>query len=126
LQKRSSRKRIQPGKWDSSVGGHVDPGESYEQAAERELAEELGVQLATSGRITALRHRHDYIWRSPVETEHIRTFELEHEGPFQLHPDEIDEGRFWTELQLRAAVGTGVLTPNLEEELRRFGLIDEC
>jgi len=125
LQKRSTRKRIQPGKWDSSVGGHVDPGESYEQAAQRELAEELGVRLDTIGGLGALRHRHDYIWRSPVETEHIRTFQLEHDGPFRLQQEEIDEGRFWTEQQLRAAAGNGELTPNLEEELRRFGVIDE-
>lgn len=31
------------GRLDHSCGGHVDPGESYLQAAERELAEELGI-----------------------------------------------------------------------------------
>lgn len=43
LQKRSLWKDRQPGKWDSSAAGHLDAGESYEEAAVRELKEELGV-----------------------------------------------------------------------------------
>lgn len=119
LQKRSLGKRIQPGKWDTSVGGHVDPGESYELAATRELEEELGIELGEFGH---LEHRHDYVWSTYLETEQVRTFELTCEGPFRLHPQEIDDGRFWTEAELRDAVGQGVLTPNLEHELRLMGI----
>lgn len=43
LQKRSSNKKRYPNCWDNSASGHVDVGESYEAAAKRELAEELGV-----------------------------------------------------------------------------------
>lgn len=43
LQRRSMNKDAAPGKWDSSASGHVDPGESYLVAAERELAEELNL-----------------------------------------------------------------------------------
>src|SRR5512137_1106823 len=43
LQKRSASKDIQPGKWDTSVGGHLEPGESYHAAAVREMQEELGL-----------------------------------------------------------------------------------
>ena len=123
LQKRALTKRIQPGKWDTSVGGHVLPGESYERAAARELLEELGVRLEDVGGPAALRYLHDYVWRSPVETEHVRTYELAHDGPFHLDPREIDGGRFWTAQELRGAAGTGVLTPNLEEELRLVGML---
>ena len=42
LQKRSLWKDRQPGKWDSSAAGPLDAGESYEEAAVRELKEELG------------------------------------------------------------------------------------
>ena len=117
------QKRIQPGRWDTSVGGHLKAGESYEDGAARELLEELGVNMKNAGGRAALGRLHDYVWRCPVETEHVRTFELAHDGPFTLHPAEIDEGRFWTEDELRAAVGTGTLTPNLEEELRRIGVL---
>lgn len=43
LQKRSAAKDTWPGAWDMACSGHVDPGETYEQAARRELAEELGL-----------------------------------------------------------------------------------
>ena len=36
-------KDIQPGKWDTAVGGHVDYGESVEDALFRETREELGI-----------------------------------------------------------------------------------
>ena len=85
----------------------------------RELAEELGLELPDA---SSLQHAHDYVWQSKVETEHVRTYVLEHEGPFSFNEAEIDEGRFWTVAELRAAKGTGVLTPNLEEELRRLGV----
>src|SRR5512135_642118 len=43
LQKRSLSKDVAPGKWDTSVGGHVNPGEDIESAALREMREELGM-----------------------------------------------------------------------------------
>jgi isopentenyl-diphosphate delta-isomerase type 1 len=124
LQKRSLAKKIQPGKWDTSVGGHLAVGESYEEAAARELEEELGVRLQELGSVSELRKRHDYVWQSPVETEHIRTYEVHWDGPFRLQEDEIDEGKFWTEAELRQTIGKGILTPNLEEELRLLGIYD--
>lgn len=120
LQKRARTKAVQPGKWDSSAGGHLLPGEGWEEAARRELKEELGIVAE------GLVHLYDYEWRSEIETEHVGTYLLECEGPFRLHPDEIEEGRFWSVAELRAARHTGVLTPNLEEELRRLGVFEDA
>jgi isopentenyl-diphosphate Delta-isomerase len=41
--KRSADKKSYPNKLTSSAGGHVDQGEDYKVAAQRELKEELGV-----------------------------------------------------------------------------------
>jgi isopentenyl-diphosphate delta-isomerase type 1 len=117
LQKRSLAKRIQPGRWDTSVGGHVDHGESYETALRREAEEELGLTDVDAEML------HQYVWRSEVESELVRTYRCVHEGPFRLKADEIDEGRFFSSDELRALVGTGQLTPNLEHELELLGIV---
>lgn len=117
LQKRSRSKQVQPGKWDSAVGGHLAPGETYDHAAARELREELGIRDAP------LHYLHGYVWRTDIETEHVRTYLLTAEGPFRLDKREIEDGRFWTVSELRSAAGKDVLTPNLEEELERLGVL---
>jgi isopentenyl-diphosphate delta-isomerase len=43
IQKRSDIISFGPGLWDKAAGGHVDEGETYLEAAQRELAEELGI-----------------------------------------------------------------------------------
>ena len=106
-----------PGKWDTSAGGHLTAGQKYEEAALREMEEELGLSKLNP---SALKHSHDYVWRSGVETEHVRTFIVESEGPFKLDITEIDEGRFWSPGEMRAAIGTGELSENLEAELEHL------
>ncbi len=43
IQKRSGSLTSLPGRWDQSAGGHVDEGETYQEAARREMEEEIGV-----------------------------------------------------------------------------------
>jgi hypothetical protein len=53
----------------------------------------------------------------------VSTYRCESEGPFELHPDEIEEGRFFSQDELRRLAGTGALTPNLEHELILLGIL---
>jgi isopentenyldiphosphate isomerase len=114
LQKRSAAKDIQPGKWDTSVGGHMQPGETPEAAARREMREELGAEPGE------LAFAYQYLWRSPVETELVRAFATVHEGPFHLEPAEIDDGRFWPFEEIEAGLAGGLLTPQLASEFPRM------
>jgi len=114
LQKRSPLKDIQPGKWDTSVGGHVGWGQSYEEAARRETAEELGIAIGEIGFL------HDSQIRNPIESENIRTYWMMHEGPFAFDRDEIDEVRFWTRVEIEAELGQGTFTSNFETEFEIF------
>ena len=87
LQKRSSRKDSSPGLWDSSTSGHLDEGEDYQGAAEREMLEELGVQ----GQVDEI-SRLD----ACLETgwEFVRLFRAEHGGPFRSPCSEVETGMF--------------------------------
>jgi len=84
LQKRSAAKDMHPGKWDTSVGGHVDKGESYQSAAVREMAEELGIRQAR------LYHVYKYLHRNHHESEYVSTYHCLWDGPIAIHPEEIE------------------------------------
>jgi isopentenyl-diphosphate delta-isomerase type 1 len=114
LQKRSEDKDIQPGKWDTSVGGHLDVGETYEEAARREMAEELGI------RDTDLIYLYEYPIRNEIESENMRTYRCTYDGPITPDPKEISEARFWTSEEIERGLGSERFTPNFEEEFGRF------
>lgn len=114
LQKRAMNKDVQPGRWDTSVGGHLDPGETYAAAAAREMFEELGI---TDLPLTFL---YCYQMRSDFESENVATFTACHDGPFPFSQAEIDEVRFWTAAEIDAALTSGLLTPNFEDEWGRW------
>ncbi len=113
LQLRSPDKDVQPGKWDTSVGGHVDAGESYEEAARREMAEELGILAAPIKMI------YRYLHRNELESEMVTTFRTVWNGPVRIDPVEITAGRYWT-LDEIDAEDPSVFTPNFLEELARY------
>ena len=112
LQKRSMKKDIQPGKWDTAVGGHVSYGESIVEAVYREAYEEL--RLMEFNPI----HIETYQFESPVEKEMVSIFAAV--GSYELTPDldEVDEGRWWPVEEIDANVGKGVFTPNFESEFQ--------
>jgi isopentenyldiphosphate isomerase len=87
LQKRSLTKDRQPGLWDSSASGHVDAGEDYDACARRELGEEIGLKSDTP-----LRRLFKLAASPETDQEHVWVYRCEADGPFTLHPDEIERG----------------------------------
>jgi ribosomal protein L11 methyltransferase len=113
LQLRPRSKDIEPGKWDTSVGGHLDIGEDHEAGACREMREELGLT-------GTLRPLHRYLWRTERETELVATYlHLAREEP-RPRAGEIEAGRWFTPAEAAALVARGEGTPHLAEELRRL------
>ena len=102
LQKRPDWKDIQPGKWDTACGGHIDLGENVEIALKREVQEELGITDYIPKRIG------QYVFESNCEKV--------------LHPnqEELNGGRFWTSEEIKSNLGKNIFTPNFESEYIRF------
>ena len=111
LQRRPDWKDIQPGRWDTACGGHVDFGESIEEALVREVWEELGLrptdyqpEFVTS-----------YIFESSRERELVNVFRTT--TAVQPHPsDELDGGRFFSPEEIQQRLGSDFFTPNFESE----------
>lgn len=91
LQKRSQQKDCFPGAWDSSASGHLDRGEDYDACALREVREELGVELDCAPRRL-------FKVKACPETgqEFVWVYQCQHDGPFCLQPEEIEQGDWFT------------------------------
>ncbi len=124
LQQRSATKDTDPLKWTISASGHVNTkikdqrskikntclagrqadqkSKIYEEAAHRELKEELGIDLEIEPVCK-------YICREPNETEIQMVYKAYSDGPFKLHRDEIEQGKFFTRNELVRLVKLGKL-----------------
>ena len=114
LQKRSENKDIQPGKWDTSVGGHLDPGEDYKQAAIREMREEVGL---TDLPVTFL---YKSQIRNDIESENVATYLVVSDEEIFFDPTEMSEVRYWSPDEINAQLGRGLFTPNFEQEWQMY------
>lgn len=114
LQHRPEWKDIQPDKWDTATGGHIDLGENVETALRREVSEELGI---SDFQPESLGH---YVFESKRERELVYVHKTVYDGEITANPDELDGGRFWTIDEIKRNIGKGVFTPNFESEFQRF------
>lgn len=112
IQKRPANKLIQPGKWDTAVGGHISAGETLEQALKKEVFEEIGLK-EFSAKLQKV-----YKWESEVEAELIYLFTTYDYKGFGIQSDEVEELRFWTKKQVEKNLGKAIFTPNFEVEFR--------
>lgn len=114
LQKRSMKKDLQPGKWDTSVGGHVKYGESVMEALYREASEEVG--LTEFNPIFLGSYRYD----TEKDSEYVIMFAAV--GSFTLHPDkdEVDECRLWTIPEIEKGLRNDEFTSNFASEFKQI------
>ena len=114
LQKRPMNKLIQPGKWDTAVGGHVSVGENLQESLEREAFEEIGLKNFNARLIST------YPWKTDVEAELVYLFVTRDCQGIKIEGDEVEEGRFWAINEIESNLNKNVFTPNFEQEFRNL------
>lgn len=114
LQKRPAWKDIQPSKWDTACGGHIDLGEDVKTALKREVREELGITDFTP------QDMGHYIFESARETELVYVHKTIYNGKIQPSKDELDGGKFWSRDEILTNIGKNIFTPNFENEYTKF------
>ncbi len=106
VHRRADDKDVWPGMWDVAAGGVVAAGESYEMAARRELAEELGIEVADFR----------YLGEGRFVDESValigRGFLAVHDGPFTFTDGEIAEVRWVDADQIKALMTTERFVPD--------------
>jgi isopentenyldiphosphate isomerase/intracellular septation protein A len=112
LQKRPMQKLVQPGKWDTAVGGHISFGEDLQTALRREAYEEIGLEKFSAKPLGS------YRWDTEIESELVYYFISYDFQKIRLHSEEVVEGKFWSSSQIEKQLGQDVFTPNFEHEYR--------
>lgn len=112
VQKRPMHKKIQPGMWDTAVGGHIAFKETPQKALIREAKEELNIDSSQASFLFS------YIWESDVEKEFVYTFGLTTNQEPTPNPKEVEDGQWMNLKKVRAQLEKNYFTPNFEHELK--------
>ncbi len=100
VHQRSFDKDVRPGAWDIAVGGVVGSGESYDAAAVREMAEEIGVIAITPTPIGGGTFGDESF-------ELIgRCYHVVHDGPFTFADGEVIQAKWVDRGELDALLAT--------------------
>ena len=113
LQQRPLWKTIQPGKWDTAVGGHIGFGEPASEALRREVSEELGIKEFEPIAVKK------YLFESDREREYVYLYKTVCDKE-PAPGDELEGGRFWSREEIEENLGKGVFTPNFELEYNNY------
>ena len=88
VQKRTMTKDVYPGYWDPVAGGVVQAEESYEESAERELAEELGI------RGVAVEPLFEFYFEDGAIRVWGKAFRSTYDGKLTPQPEEVAGGEY--------------------------------
>lgn len=122
LQKRNATQKTYPNCWDPTAAGHVDVGESYEQAAARELQEEVGIVGYPLEEIGYYRNNKMYQGMHLNRFNKLYKVIVPHDVPVEVQEEEV-AGVQWFKLdQVRRMVSEHpeLVSDGLEEAITRF------
>jgi 8-oxo-dGTP pyrophosphatase MutT (NUDIX family) len=114
---RTPTKDVYPSYWDVCVGGVLAAGESFDEAARREVVEELGFDLRPE-------RLFPFLYTDAIWVVHGMVYHIVHEGPFRLQAEEIVRGEFVPVNEVLARAAAAPFCPDglsvLREYLRRY------
>lgn len=119
LQRRNKTAPLFPNVWDSSASGHVDEGETYEQAAYRETLEEIGIK-------TKLKFIETYLLEEKSNNYNLKSFDSiymgHYDGKFILDPSEVSDGDWFSKELLNKLIkeNPNKFTPGLKNALKKI------
>ena len=121
IQKRTATKKTYPNCWDTSAGGNIDYPESYEQAALRELSEEIGIKVAALDEVA-------YFYAEAVDPDgnkmnrftKVYRLVVDEQPELTLQPDEVSEARWVSLAELRDIVLGGAITDGLKQTFEHY------
>jgi len=118
VHRRSMHKDVWPGWCDIAVGGVVAAGETYDEAARRELVEEVGLDLVPTVIDDGVPHAYDDDQVSLLG----RCYRVESSGPFTFHDGEVTEAWWMSRSELPGLLARERFLPDsLELVLPRLG-----
>jgi 8-oxo-dGTP pyrophosphatase MutT (NUDIX family) len=114
VQKRTMTKDVFPGYYDVAAGGVVLAGETYEQGAERELEEEMGIRGVPLNRLFDFyfEDKHTRLWGC--------AFSCVHDGEVVLQEEEVESGEFVPVSDILRRAETELFTPDGMYVLYRY------
>ncbi len=108
IQNRSPSKRIFPNRYDCSCAFHVKFGESYDEAAKRELREETGIN-------GVLEYLGKFSHHDPPENQIVAVFKCQSNGHIQIDKTEATGANFYSKSEVDEIVATKKVTPWLRD-----------
>lgn len=106
VHRRADHKDVWPGMWDMCVGGVVTSGESFDQAATRELIEEIGVGGVQPSLFAVTSFDDDRV----CELAHV--YRVVHDGPYEFNDGEVVEARLVTFTELDCLIESATFVPD--------------
>lgn len=101
LQLRHPNLSFAPNHWSTTVGGHVQSGESYEEAAKREMMEEIGVELPLEYFFK------DFYHVDGQPEKFIVCYKAKYNGPFKPDPEAVVKVDFFTLEEINKMIEQG-------------------
>jgi len=114
IQRRSPRKTIFPNCYDASAAFHVTFGETYSEAAVRELREEIGIS-------TQLRYVGKFKHHDPPEHQFVAIFIGASDLPVKIDHSEAEDAIFCSTGEVERIVACESITPWLRDGWKKLG-----